>query len=127
MKYLLLSCIFIISWTAAARSVPKACRIKENIRMQIEAISANLANANTTRTVEGTPYQRKELICKGEHCVVIGRGDFVEKYDPQHPHADSGGYVRLPKINVNQEMNAIVEASHKYEAAQKDCLAENKL
>ena len=121
----LLGCLF--SSLTSLASTPRACKIKDNIKTQINVIASNLANINTTRTPEGGPYQRKELICKAEFCVVVARGEFVEKYDPAHPDADSGGYVRLPKIDSRQEMDAMIEASQKYETAEKDCLAQSNL
>jgi flagellar basal-body rod protein FlgC len=35
-------------------------------RKRIEAISSNIANAQTTRTAEGGPYRRKEVVLGSE-------------------------------------------------------------
>lgn len=37
-------------------------------------------------------------------------------YDPSHPDADADGYVKLPNINVVEEMVGMVTASKAYEA-----------
>lgn len=37
-------------------------------------------------------------------------------YDPQHPDADAQGYVRYPKINMLEEMVALMQISRSYEA-----------
>lgn len=37
-------------------------------------------------------------------------------YDPSHPDADADGYVKLPNINIVEEMVGMVTASKAYEA-----------
>lgn len=80
-------------------------------RLRTDVISENIANVNTTRTSDGTPYVRKEVYFteKGksvqsfEHVFeaarngIAGNGvkvtsilednttDMVKKYDPSHP------------------------------------------
>jgi flagellar basal-body rod protein FlgC len=38
------------------------------------------------------------------------------KYDPGHPQADAKGYVKLPNINVIEEMVNMMSATRSYEA-----------
>src|SRR5215831_11419260 len=81
-------------------------------RQRIEVISSNLANANTTRTAEGGPYRRKDLVFEtadiespfassfdaalqnqaGQGVEVIGIYQDNEppilKYEPSHPDAN---------------------------------------
>jgi flagellar basal-body rod protein FlgC len=108
-------------------------------RAWVNVVSSNLANVNTTRTAEGTPYARKTLIVqatpvadgvgsdfnaalqgeidKVEITDIVSDGrDFREIYEPGHPDADAKGIVRLPNINPIEEMASMVNASRSYEA-----------
>lgn len=102
-------------------------------RLRMQTISENLANARTTRTEGGGPYQRKvpvfearalsafgdELDAASEVVVAEIRPDGrapIRSYDPSHPDADAAGYVSLPDINVLQEMVDLMSASRSYEA-----------
>ena len=104
-------------------------------RKRVEVSSANLANSQTTRTEEGGPYRRKDVVFqttsfetslglamnKGvEGVEVSGVVDdehpFDRRYEPGHPDADAEGYVSYPNVNVMQEMANLVEASRSYEA-----------
>jgi flagellar basal-body rod protein FlgC len=108
-------------------------------RKRIEAISSNIANAQTTRTAEGGPYRRKEVafgsepardnfsdILEGEidaqaqtvHAteVVSTNEPPILKYDPSHPDANADGYVAMPNVNVMKEMADMISAQRAYEA-----------
>ena len=91
-------------------------------RTWMNVISANLANMNTTRTAEGTPYQRKVPIYEsvpfenamGEALgevdevevsdIVSDRRDFVEVYDPGHPDADENLGQRVKYDDSKQNL-----------------------
>ena len=110
-------------------------------RYRMDIISQNVANANTTRTADGTPYRRKVVVFeeKGGRTSfdsVLGRvkdnyagkGVRVSKvtedqwtemkkvYDPSHPDADENGYVTYPNVNIITEMTNMIDASRAYEA-----------
>ena len=110
-------------------------------RLRMDVISENVANANTTRTEDGTPYRRKIVTFqqKGQqqtfsqvlHNVsssYTGSGVKVSQifedtttemnmvYDPSHPDADENGYVRYPNVNTVTEMTNLIDASRAYEA-----------
>jgi flagellar basal-body rod protein FlgC len=108
-------------------------------RKRIESISSNIANAQTTRTAEGGPYRKKEVvfgtepardsfseILEGEidaeaqmvHATEVVSTDKppIMKYDPTHPDANAEGYVALPNINVMEEMAEMISAQRSYEA-----------
>jgi len=108
-------------------------------RMRMKLISSNLANVNTTRTREGGPYKRKDLVFEAqpqnddfgrtlaqrlepqryEVLVTEIRDDPrppITKFDPSHPDADANGYVALPNINVVEEMVNMLSATRNYEA-----------
>ncbi len=109
-------------------------------RFRINVIAANLANAQTTRTPEGGPYRRRDVIfgalpaartfeqelrARNElyeplHVKVLGvaiddRAPIL-KYDPSHPDANEDGYVAMPNINPLEEMVNLMLATRSYEA-----------
>jgi flagellar basal-body rod protein FlgC len=109
-------------------------------RLRMNVIAANLANAYTTRTPEGGPYQPQHVIFAAqprlspfaqlldrqqmEHgtspvyvvdIVRDAQGMRLE-YDPHHPDANDVGYVAYPDINVIQEMVDLIAATRSYEA-----------
>ncbi len=106
-------------------------------RTRMEAIATNLANVHSTKTEEGGPFKKKEVVfvptdvSEGtpfgsmlEHKlegvkvedVVESPKPFERTYDPFHPHADSDGYLTLPNVNVMEEMSDMVAATRAYEA-----------
>ena len=96
-------------------------------RIRINVISSNMANANTTRTQDGGPYRKKNVIFKEVLAGVHKGGVKVEKiipdfkppqlrYQPGHPDANEEGYVAYPNINPIEEMVNMLEAARSYEA-----------
>lgn len=107
-------------------------------RIRMNLISSNMANVNTTRTETGEPYKRKDVIFEAvqkggfkdvleERLGADGGGvkvariieddkPFVEKFDPGHPDADENGYIRLPNVNIVEEMVNMISASRSFEA-----------
>ncbi len=114
-------------------------------RYRMDIISENVANANTTRTDDGTPYTRKVVTFKekldphasfsaylasnqskynrtGMLGVKVGgvfddnHTDYKMVYDPSHPDADENGYVTYPNVNIVTEMTNLIDASRAYEA-----------
>jgi flagellar basal-body rod protein FlgC len=48
--------------------------------------------------------------------IVEDDKPFVEKYDPGHPDADENGVIRLPNVNIVEEMVNMISASRSFEA-----------
>lgn len=100
-------------------------------KIRMEVISSNLANINTTRTEDGTPYRKKEVVFTPQEFktelekkiegvrveeIVESSRPFEKVYDPSHPHADKDGYVTYPNVNVVEEMADMMDAARSYEA-----------
>lgn len=96
-------------------------------RIRISVISSNMANANTTRTEEGGPYRKKNVVFKqvleGEHKGGVKVDKIFEdtkpprlQYDPTHPDANEEGYVAMPNISPVEEMVNMLEAARAYES-----------
>lgn len=85
----------------------------------MEAISANIANAETTRTADGGPYRRRIALSEGSGTQVrvvddVTAGRMV--YDPGHPDADANGYVRMPNVDIATETVDLMIARRMHEA-----------
>jgi flagellar basal-body rod protein FlgC len=98
-------------------------------RLRMDVIAENLANAETTRTPEGGPYRRQEVLLEqaspsfGEVLGGVRVAGIVSDssparriYDPGHPDADKQGYVTLPNVNPVNEMVDLITAQRGYEA-----------
>ena len=98
-------------------------------RLRMETIANNLANANTTRGVNGELYRPLEAVARaddyGFEQAMRGVEDvrIVEKFgpprsvfNPGHPDADAAGFVTMPNINPVDEMVNMITATRAYEA-----------
>ena len=109
-------------------------------RRRLEVISSNLANANTTRTLEGGPYRRRDLVfetarlrdafrselnaaVENQHRLgveIIGvyqdAAPFIKRHEPSHPDADEEGFVLYPNVSPVEEMVNLLSATRSFEA-----------
>lgn len=103
-------------------------------RARMETIASNLANAQTTRTPDGGPYRRKDVVFRTTEPtdfrnlfdkalrgvevadVVLDQSDFHERYEPGNPDADSQGMVSYPNVEPMVEMVNLVSSTRSYEA-----------
>jgi flagellar basal-body rod protein FlgC len=111
-------------------------------RKMMDVVAENIANANTTMTISGEPYKRKDVVLAAKDLnedddiltvsfdeeyekkvagvEVVGvkeaNNGFRKVYDPTNPNADKDGYVTLPNVNVVEEMAKMIQASRMYEA-----------
>lgn len=109
-------------------------------RVRADVVAANMANAETTRTEDGVPYQRQSVVLQsvGENPFASAMKSFgvndasapeggvkvaeilkseapaLRRYDPSHPDADADGYVSFPDINPVTEMVDLMGASRSY-------------
>jgi len=107
-------------------------------RLRMDVITENIANIDTTRTESGDPYRRKFVVFQerrndrdfasffnrarraegGVRVLHIGQdmSEFKLDYNPAHPDADENGFVRMPNVEVVQEMTDMMAAYRSYEA-----------
>ena len=123
--------------TLTAMQISGSALKAERARLNIAAM--NLANANTTRTMEGGPYKAKSVVFAAKPLDGVNFQDtlnstterlrkvevveisedkapFKEVYDPSHPDADANGVVRFPNVNVAEQMVDMMSARRSYEA-----------
>ncbi len=107
-------------------------------RFRMDMILQNISNSQTTRTPEGEPYRRKQVIfqerglsfgsvLKDEQLkverggvrvteVVESQRDFRPVFDPSHPDANEDGYVMYPNVDLTEERIDLMAASNAYDA-----------
>ncbi len=113
-------------------------------RERLEAASANLANANSTRTATGKPYQRRDVVFTAQdvsenwqinaaksglfdqtdtisqgvrsEVVMADENQYVMQYQPGHPDADANGYIKMPDVDPLEETVNMMSAARSFEA-----------
>jgi flagellar basal-body rod protein FlgC len=109
-------------------------------RLRLDVIASNLANAHTTRTAEGGPYRRRNVVfvadpLESDFAATIEAlaeqgarqgvrvAEVIEDpsplhmvFDPGHPDANAEGYVAYPNVNPVSEMVDLMAATRAYEA-----------
>ncbi|MDR4495571.1 MAG: flagellar basal body rod protein FlgC [Nitrospirales bacterium] len=110
-------------------------------RQRLNIIAGNLANAESTRSPNGGPYIRRDVVFETTppeqpFSFVFARAfqdqnepagvritDIIHDerplrviYDPAHPDADEKGYLHLPNVNPVEEMVNLISATRAYEA-----------
>ena len=89
-------------------------------RYRMDIISENVANANTTRTADGTPYRRKTLVFaergdRADFSHVLHHIDFEHILDQAaHSQGYTGKGVRADGVyeDYETEMNMVYDPSH---------------
>jgi flagellar basal-body rod protein FlgC len=109
-------------------------------RQRAEVVASNMANAETTKTDQGGPYRRKEVVFATSgglrfpmlisamarrmgnapgmvrvQKVAVDPAPPVLRYEPQNPDANAQGYVAYPNINPVQEMVDLMSAVRAYQ------------
>jgi flagellar basal-body rod protein FlgC len=104
-------------------------------RIRMEVVSQNIANANTTRGLDGKPYRRQQVVFEAvlSQQQMAGRSELPlsevrvariqsdqrplrQVYNPDHPDHDAQGYVSLPNVEVHEEMADLITSSRAFEA-----------
>jgi flagellar basal-body rod protein FlgC len=105
-------------------------------RTRLEVVAQNMANVHTTRTEEGGPYRKKDVVLTAQDVseakfgrifggkiegvkvedVVESSKPFERIQNPGHPDADKEGYLTLPNVNIMEEMTDMISATRAYEA-----------
>lgn len=115
-------------------SLPSTTAALDAERTRLEVIAQNIANANTTRGLDGRPYQRQQVVFEtmlqraqnggGQETLLKPQVSRISKdprpgqavFSPGHPDADANGMVQMPNVNIYEEMADMIVASRTYEA-----------
>ena len=108
-------------------------------RTRAELLVQNIANSETTRTAEGGPYRRKDVVFTSDSVSSSFASEFESQlngsvqgvkvsgisvdnreperhYLPGHPDADANGYVAMPRVNAAEDMVDLMGATRSYQA-----------
>lgn len=108
-------------------------------RTRLDVASTNLANAQTTRSADGTTFRRRDVVLEDQRvntqfgaALDHALGDPVRSvkvaeiredeapprmvYDPDHPDAGPDGFVAYPNINTVEEMVNMITTMRSYQA-----------
>jgi flagellar basal-body rod protein FlgC len=107
-------------------------------RERAEVLVENIANGETTRTADGGPYRRRDVVFESAPVssqfsselglqlsqpagvkvsqIVTDSSEPNRRYMPGHPDADKDGYVLFPHMNPAQDMVDLLGASRSYQA-----------
>ncbi|CNI15233.1 MULTISPECIES: flagellar basal body rod protein FlgC [Yersinia] len=95
---------------------------------RLNVSASNMANADSIAGPDGQPYRARQVIFQvnsapGQEIGGVQVSDVVEStepdrmlYEPANPLADDKGYVRMPNVNVVNEMVNTISASRSYQA-----------
>ena len=109
-------------------------------QLRMDVISENIANAQTTRTQDGTPYRRKTVVFEEKSTtsfdnilngymnqykpngvkmtkIVEDPSDLRLVYEPDNPDANEDGYVEYPNVDTVTEMTNLIDSSRAYESS----------
>jgi flagellar basal-body rod protein FlgC len=93
----------------------------------MDAISDNIANVNTVRSTNESAFQARYVVAMAVEDGGTGAGVRVENiqmddpegklvYAPDHPLADAQGMVRLPNVDLGEQMTTMIMAQRGYQA-----------
>jgi len=103
-------------------------------RTRMDVIAENIANVETTRSADGGPYRRRQVVLMAEQgtgSAATERATYtgvrvaevaadpsppMRVHNPGHPDADADGYVLVPNVSLPTEMADMVLAARAYEA-----------
>jgi flagellar basal-body rod protein FlgC len=93
----------------------------------MDAIADNVANVNNITSTSGPAFQERFVVAQaqtangrpdGAAVVAAKFGNALGRtvFDPQHPLADAQGFVRVPDMNLSDQMTNMVIAQRAYQA-----------
>jgi flagellar basal-body rod protein FlgC len=96
-------------------------------RVWMDAISDNVANVNTVRPTSEAAFQSRYVVAQALEDGSTGAGVAVGGielsspvgklvYDPTHPMADANGLVRLPDVDLGEQLTTMIMAQRGYQA-----------
>ncbi|GAA3795353.1 flagellar basal body rod protein FlgC [Cellulomonas soli] len=94
-------------------------------RKWLDAVSDNLANANTATSTSEDAFQQRYVVAQemsgdtgGVQVkeVLLGSAEGRLVYEPSNPLADEDGYVKYPDIDMSSQMTQLIMAQRGYQA-----------
>ena len=99
-------------------------------QVRLNAVSSNLANAQSITSSQDTAYRAMRPVFQTEYAkfqessglatvtaVGVERSQAApeKRYSPSHPLADKEGYIYATNVDTNEEMVEMMEAARQYQ------------
>ncbi len=95
-------------------------------RKWLDAVSDNIANLNTVTRTDQRAFQARMVVAQAERYgdaggvrvagAMFGDPEGRVVHQPDHPLADELGYVRVPDIDLGDQMTQMMIAQRGYQA-----------
>lgn len=89
----------------------------------LDALANNISNVNTVRATDEDAFQAQYVVAEAREDggtdvagIELGSAEGRLVYDPEHPLADEAGYVRMPDIEMADQMSSLIMAQRGYQA-----------
>lgn len=93
----------------------------------LDAIADNVANINNVTSTDEPAFQERFVIARAKESGGQMKGAKVDRiefgdpygheiYEPQHILADEDGFVRVPNVDLGQQMTHMLVAQRAYQA-----------
>jgi flagellar basal-body rod protein FlgC len=90
----------------------------------LDALAHNIANVNTVKGTGENAFQEQMVVASSRNDggvdvsgVELGNPEGRLTYQPNHPLADAAGYVRLPDMELSDQMSSLVMAQRGFQAS----------
>jgi flagellar basal-body rod protein FlgC len=96
-------------------------------RLRMDVASANIANADSTQSTAGGPYQPESVVLSAQMvspgaaapgvaavAILTPATAATRVYDPGSPDANAQGFVSYPAVDIAAQMSDIMAASRSY-------------
>ena len=90
----------------------------------LDALAHNIANVNTVKGTDESAFQEQLVVASARDDggvdvagVELGSAEGRLTYQPDHPLADGDGYVRLPDMELSDQMSSLIMAQRGFQAS----------
>ncbi len=90
----------------------------------LDALAHNIANTNTVRATNEAAFQEQMVVAAARpdggvdvSSIELGSAEGRMTYQPDHPLADDEGYVRLPDMEMSDQMSSLIMAQRGFQAS----------
>jgi flagellar basal-body rod protein FlgC len=90
----------------------------------LDALAHNIANVNTVRPSDQQAFQAQLVVAEARQDggvrvreIALSSAEGRMTYQPDHPLADAQGYVRLPDVDMGDQMSELIMAQRGFQAS----------
>ena len=90
----------------------------------LDALSHNIANVGTVRAIDQEAFRAQLVVAESRDDggvrvreIALTSAEGRMTYQPDHPLADEAGYVRLPDMEMSDQMTELIMAQRGFQAS----------